>query len=56
MNNLRFPSFRIVDDVTPDEQLGKYSPELWEKVENDIYRALLENSETYSELEERYFR
>ena len=55
MNNLTFPAYRIVEDITPDEQLGKYSQDLWNKVLSDIYQAIDENSEDWELCERKIF-
>ena len=54
--DLRFPSYRTVNDVLPDEHLGTYSASLWVKVMKDIKGALQENSEAYDECEEKIFK
>lgn len=55
MKNLNFPAYRIVQDVTPDSQLGEYPQELWDKVLKDIFQAIDENTEAYDECEERIY-
>ena len=55
LNKLQFPSYRIVEDITTDEQLGKYSPELWELVHTNISYAIGENSKVYDDCERKMY-
>ena len=53
LDRLTFPSYRIVGEFTPDEQLGRYRYDVWIRVERDYTQALKENTETYNLLEEK---